>query len=517
MNLPTKLGIAAMSGAASVIAFAPFYAWPVVVVSLTMLFSLWANAATSRQAAIIGFSWGLGLFLAGVSWLYVSLHVYGNMPAPLAAIAIAIFCGYLALYPALAGWLQARFCVSPLIRFLVLIPAIFAGTEYLRGWVVSGFPWLILGYSQTPSELMIAPLAGYAPIAGVFGITWLLALTAGAIVLASPKLSGHTMQPVRRRWLSVAGMIVWLVGVAIGAYEWSTPIGNALPVSLAQGNIEQHLKWREDQRAATIENYLDLVENSHGKLIVLPETALPMMFDEAPGHVLSLLSERAVANKGNVLLGVAYAGKSTDNDQPSDNTYQYYNGAVSLGVAPTQRYAKKHLVAFGEFVPPMFTWVYKWLTIPLSGFTAGANTQALMKLSGYLVGVNICYEDAFGAEIAGSLPAAEILINISNMAWFGRSLAAYQHAQFSQMRSLETARWMLRSTNTGVTAAIDEKGRIVKALPQFVRGVLEVEAIPRQGATPYSRWRDWPILLLLAGAVLFSFFKHAGSQNRAVV
>ncbi|MEI6737996.1 MAG: apolipoprotein N-acyltransferase, partial [Pseudomonadota bacterium] len=481
------------------------------VVSLVILFSLWAKATTSKQAAVIGFAWGLGLFLAGVSWLYVSLHVYGNMPALLAAMAIFIFCSYLALYPALAGWLQARFCVSPLIKLLLLLPAIFAGTEYLRGWVVSGFPWLILGYSQTPSTMTIAPLAGYAPLVGVFGITWLLALTAGAIVSASAKLSGFTMPPIQRRWLGTAGIFVWLAGIVGSTVEWSTPSGNALPVSLTQGNIEQQLKWREDQRTAAIENYLDLAEKSRGKLIVLPETALPMMLDDVPNHVMALLNKQALANDGNVLLGIAYQQRSTS----TESVHDYYNGAVSLGVAPSQRYAKQHLVAFGEFVPPLFAWVYRWLTIPLSDFTPGTETQAPMRLSGHLLGVNICYEDAFGAEIARPLPDAELLVNISNMAWYGRSLAADQHAQFSQMRALETARWMLRSTNTGVTAAIDEKGRIVKALPQFTRGVLEVDAVPRQGTTPYSRWRDGPVLWLLAGVLLFSFYKHRQAGKKA--
>lgn len=504
MRLPHKLFIAGIAGATTVLSFAPFYAWPLTVIVLVVLFSLWSGATTPRQAAAIGFSWGLGLFLAGVSWLYVSLHVYGNMPALLAGVAVFVFCCYLALYPALAGWLQARLKVPPLVRFLLLMPAAFTGAEYLRGWVVSGFPWLIAGYSQTPSELAIAPLAGYAPVVGVFGISGLLALTAGAIVVASPKLSGTVLPVARRRALFITTAIVWLGGIVLGAYQWSAVSGKALSVSLIQGNIAQHLKWREDQRAATIETYLELVEQSHGRLIVLPETALPMMLHDVPSHVLAAFRKKAIDNEGDLLLGIAYVDKNA----PAQAGYDYYNGAVSLGRSPGQRYAKQHLVAFGEFVPPMFSWVYQWLTIPLSGFTPGSASQPAMQLAGHRVGVNVCYEDTFGAEIAGPLPGAELLVNISNMAWYGRSLAADQHLQFSQMRALETSRWMLRSTNTGLTAAIDEKGRVVKSLPQFTRGVLEVDVIPRQGTTPYIRWRDAPILLLLAAALLFSVIRH---------
>jgi apolipoprotein N-acyltransferase len=200
------------------------------------------------------------------------------------------------------------------------------------------------------------------------------------------------------------------------------------------------------------------------------------------------------------LLGVAFR----EDPRPLDGVPRYFNGAVGFGSAPVQQYAKRHLVAFGEFVPPLFSWVYQWLKIPLGGFTPGDATQPTMRLAGHAVAVNICYEDAFGAEIARPLPSAELLVNMSNMAWFGTYLAADQHAQFSQMRALETSRWVLRATNTGLTAAIDEKGRVVASLPQYTRGVLETSAIPMQGATPYSRWHDWPVLLFLAAALAAS-------------
>lgn len=513
--------LAAFAGGIAVAAFAPFHAWPVALLSLTMLFALWHGAQGAWRAAIIGFCWGLGLFLVGVSWLYVSLHTYGGMPAPIAAIAVFLFCAYLSLFPALAGFVQSKFKCRPRWQLLALMPAAFVATEALRAWVVTGFPWLIVGYSQTPSAGAMAPLAGYAPVLGVFGISLLLALSAGTMVLASAKLSRLTPLLRLRQVLGVTAAVIWIGGLVLGAYEWSTPSGKPIPVSLAQGNVPQNLKWRADQAAASLENYLQLVAQSRGKLIVLPETALPFMLQEVPPSVKTAMADDVRAKGGDLLMGIAYRGAGGAGGaggivaNAAETEFRYYNGAVSLGTAAPQQYAKRHLVAFGEFVPPLFSWVYQWLRIPLSGFTPGDDQQPLMSLSGHQVAVNICYEDAFGAEIARQLPAAELLVNLSNMAWFGTYLAADQHAQFSQMRALETARWMLRSTNTGVTAAINEKGRIVAALPPFTRGVLEVNAVPMQGATLYVRWRDWPVFLLLVAVLGASAMLHHSVHRRA--
>jgi apolipoprotein N-acyltransferase len=433
----------------------------------------------------------------------VSLHVYGQMPAWMAALAVLLFCAYLSLFMALAGWVQAKISSTAAMRLLVAMPLTLVAAEMLRSWFISGFPWLASGYTQTPSDSLLAPLAGYAPVLGVFGISWLLALTAGALLLLAPKLSAAILAPLQRR--IVVGVVagVWILGVLLQSWSWSQPIGAPLAVSLLQGNIAQNLKFRADQLQPTIDHYLALLEESRGRLIVLPETALPIWHHNIPEQVTSTLYDRARSNNGNVILGIGYGLPASDGIGAD-----YFNGAISYGVDAQQRYAKHHLVAFGEFSPPMFAWVYRWLKIPMAGFTPGAAMQAPMWLSGHRIAVNICYEDTFGAEIARPLPEAELLVNISNMAWYGRSLAADQHAQFSQMRALETSRWMLRSTNTGVTAAIDEKGRIVATLPQFERGVLEVMAIPRQGVTPYTRWHDWPVRILLVFALAACLYQR---------
>ena len=501
-----QLVFAFTAGSVGVLAFAPFYLWPLALVSLFFLFALWHRAATSWRAFGIGFFWGLGLFIFGVPWIYVSLHVYGGMPAILAAIATFLFCCYLSLFPALGGtmhrWLVRRCRISAVASLLLVMPACFVIWEYVRGWFFSGFPWLVFGYSQTPGGTLFSPLMGYAPVFGVFGISWLLAMTAGLWVLLTRGATGIVWSRRGRIVFAATILAVWAFGGGLHRYPWSAPAGAPLTVALLQGNIEQSLKWREDQRAASLENYRELVEKTTARLIVLPETALPFALSDLPAEYLAALKRRSESNGGDAIVGVAIVERGVSSTDP----YGVTNSAITLGHAPSQRYDKQHLVVFGEFIPPMLSWVYNWLQIPLGSMTAGRSDQKPLRIAGHAIAVNICYEDAFGAEIARQLPDAELLVNMSNMAWFGPYLASDQQAQFSQMRALESGRWLLRSTNTGVTAAINEKGEIVKSLPQFVRGALEIEVQPRTGTTPYVFWKDWMILgvlvLALAGGCI---------------
>ncbi len=501
-GLAAQLSIALLSGALGVLAFAPFYFWPLGLVSLLVLFMLWQRSATKWRAFSCGFAWGLGLFSAGVSWIYVSLHFYGHMPAILAGLATLLFCCYLALYPALAGvmyrMLATRLALSPTVALLVLMPACFVVFEYLRGWVVSGFPWLTMGYTQTPGGFVAGPLAGYAAIIGVFGISWLLALTVAVGLVLARGVSGAVLSRSARVVASLILLLVWGAGSLLTSYDWTVASGKALRIALLQGNVDQDMKWRDDQRVPTLANYHQLVTGSQAKLIVMPETALPDLLDRIPADYIESLRQHALRSGADVLLGAPVVDRPGGADAP----YHLANSAISVGASPTQRYDKRHLVAFGEFIPPMFSWVYRWLKMPLADFSPPTGEPRPMQIGGHQIAVNICYEDAFGAEIAAQLPDAELLVNMSNMAWFGRSLAPGQHAQLSQMRAMETGRWMLRATNTGATAAINEKGVIVRELPIFTRGVLEVEAQPMKGATPYSRWRDTPTLVILALCLL---------------
>jgi apolipoprotein N-acyltransferase len=483
VTLAAGLLLPLAAGAACVFGFAPFYAWPVPIVGLAALFLVWRHAGSPRQAALSGFAFGLGFFLAGVSWVFVSLHRFGGMPAILAALATFLFCAYLAAFPAAAGYIAAALTRRDSARRLVLCVAAFVATEWLRGWLFTGFPWLTFGTSQVPD----GPLAGYAPYGGAYGTS--LATCAAAALLVAAML-----RPMTRRLRAAAiGALVALfaAGLLLRQVEWTEPAAPAIDVALLQGNVPQDLKWRDDVRERTLDEYRRMIEAAKARVVIVPETALPAFLDQLPREYVQGLRERARAANKEILLG-------TVERQFRGGDFDYYNSLVTLGGAPEQSYRKRHLVPFGEYIPAGFHWVLAVLHIPLSDFARGAPVQAPLVAAGVPFGVAICYEDVFGGEVAAWLPGAQVLVNVSNDAWFGDSFAADQHLQASQMRALETGRWMVRATNTGASAAIDEHGRVVARLAAFVSGTLVVPVVPRSGMTPYAAAGDAPALLLAA-------------------
>ena len=461
-----------LAGAATVAAFAPLGFYPLAIAACAVLVHSWI-AATPAACARTGYAFGLGLFLAGVSWIYVSLHDIGGMPAPVAALATFILCAFLALFPAAAGWLQARIPASPAVRACLLIPAAWALIEWLRSWMLSGFPWLSLGYAAVGW-----PLQGYAPLGGVFFLSLLTLAMAGAVWL----LAVRAPRPIL--WIGVL-LAVAGAGEALRHVTWSTAQGMPLSVALLQGNIEQSLKFDPRRYLRTLDTYLRLAEGTRARLIVLPETAIPRFLDDVEPAYLRRLDAHARANDGDMLVGVLTR-------RPSG---EYFNSVISLGVSPIQAYHKVHLVPFGEFAPPGLAWTLQLVNVPMSDISSGDRRKPL-DVAGERVAVNICYEDAFGEQIAAQLPEATLLVNASNVAWFGDSLAPAQHLQIAQLRAIEAARMHLTATNTGITAAIDIDGRVSARLPQFAEGRLDVTAQGRAGATPYVRWRDRPLVVL---------------------
>lgn len=470
-----------VAGAACVFGFAPFHAWIVPILALAVLFHAWTASGSALQASLTGFAFGLGYFLAGVSWVYVSLHVYGAMPAALAAIATFLFCAYLALFPALAGALAWRIARGSRWRLLVAMPAIFVLAEWLRGMLFTGFPWLNLGTSQAPAS----PLAGFAPVVGAYGVS--LAVAAAAALAVALVLSDAWS---RSRFLLLGGLVaLFAAGGILRLVEWSTPAGPAITVALLQGNVPQDLKFRDETRARTLVAYREMIREAKARVVVLPETALPAFLDRLPPGYLDELRAHAIEAKKDLLLGAlerTYSGER----------FVYYNSVVRLGDGASQSFRKRHLVPFGEFIPWGFRWVLDILHIPLTDFSRGEATQPPLAAAGTSFGVTVCYEDIFGEELAAQLPEAKILLNVSNTAWFGESLASDQHLQSSQMRSLEMGRWSVRATNTGVTAVVDERGRIVSRLPQFTVGTLVESVVPRTGTTPFVLWGNAVALLI---------------------
>ena len=470
--------IALLAGAATVLAFAPVGFYPLALASFAVLVHLWMRAAP-RACFRSGFAFGLGLFGGGVSWVYVSLSQFGGMPAPLAGLATFLFCAFIALFPAAAGWLQARVPAADGARACLVIPAAWTLFEWLRGWILTGFPWLSAGYAATGW-----PPQGYAPLLGAYGLSF--------ITLGAAGMLWGLVTKKKIRFLVLLAAVAG-VGQALRAVDWTAPAGEPVRAALLQGNIEQEMKFRAERYARILETYARLAEETSARLIILPETAVPRFYDGVEPGYLARLDAAAKRNGGDLLLGVPYR-------EAQD---RYYNSVVTLGTAPRQIYHKVHLVPFGEFVPPGFGWVLHVLQIPLSDFSRGSPVQTPLAVAGQRVAVNICYEDAFGDEIARSLPEATLLVNVSNVAWFGDSLAPSQHLQIARLRAIETGRMHLSATNSGVTAAIDRDGRVLAQLPQFAAGRLEIAAQGYAGATPYVRLRDWPTLVgaLLALAI----------------
>jgi apolipoprotein N-acyltransferase len=469
--------IAVVAGAVAVGGFAPLEQPLLALASCIVLLHLWQAAPSPRAAFGVGFWFGLGLFGAGVSWVFVSLHRFGGMPTPLAGVATLGFCAYLALYPACAGWLQARAPGPPWVRAALVAPAAWTAMEWLRGWVLTGFPWLGMGYAAIDT-----PLAGYAPLGGVYLLSLATLACAGTLwCLASGQ--GRAQAAV------AVGMII-AGGAALQTLSWTTPLAVATHVTLLQGNVPQDLKFDPARYARTLETYAELAELSQARLIVMPETALPRFLDLVDPAYLARLEAVGRRNGGDLLIGAPLRDAS--------GRGHYTNSVISLGTSPRQAYHKVHLVPFGEFVPPGFGWVMRWLSVPLSDFSPGAREQPLFEVAGQRVAVNVCYEDAFGAEIARALPAATLLVNVSNVAWFGDSLAPAQHLQIARMRALETGRMVLTATNTGITAAVAADGAVLARLPQFAKGRLELAALAYSGATPFVRLGNSVALILAA-------------------
>lgn len=490
------------AGAACVLAFAPFAIPLWNVAMLALLFALWDGSGSPRHAAGTGFAFGLGLFGIGASWVYIALETFGGMPAPVAVIATAGFVAYLALWPALAGWLAVRAAPSEGYARLFACAGAFVLCEWLRGWVFTGFPWLSMGYAEIVAAGPL-PLAGYAPVGGVFLVS--LAVTTCAACVAGVMRAAASAQPRRIAACIAVAALVTVGGAALLRIEWTHPVGQPVAVSLLQGNVSQADKFDPAFRPRNYELYNDLVRASKGRIVVMPESAYPQFADEIPGEVFLRHAAAARARDGSVLIGLFVA----EPPRSIGEGERIYNSVVTMGELPPQLYRKRHLVPFGESIPlkPLAGWfINQVLAIPLADQTPGPADQPPVEAAGQRLALNICYEDVFGAELIRSARSATLLVNVTNDAWYGRSVAARQHNQIAAMRALETGRPMLRATNTGITSAIAHDGRTLATLPWFVSGILEIEIAGREGRTPYLLVADWlavalSLLLVIAVAV----------------
>ena len=515
--------LAALLGAISVAGFAPLNLWPVPLMCIAALAGLWQAASSAGRSAALGFAFGLGQGVVGVSWIYVSLHDYGKMPFWLAAPATLALAAYMALYGGLAGWLIGRLRSSNLSGAwaqALLMASAWALAEWLRGTVGTGFPWLSLGYSQIDG-----PLAGFGPLVGVYGMSWLAVFSSALLGAGLQRMHAH------RLWLGTAAFGVFAVGLSLGAIHWTQPDGAPIRIALVQPNVAQDLKFipgKFETMMADLQRAIKTEAAQKTAIVLLPETAIPRLVDGArlrsrtafapksdsyneSAHAIATQFDTFARNAGIALVtGIPIIEEGAD--AASD---RYANSAIALGKdapEPIARYDKHHLVPFGEMIPWGFGWFVKMMQMPLGDFTRGGLRQAPFSMGGARIAVNICYEDVFGEEIAYALGNdannATMLLNLSNIAWFGHSLAPHQHLQISRLRALETGRPMLRATNTGATAVIDEKGRVAEVLPFFTQGTLRAQVQGMRGTTPYVWVGGNAVVLVVSVAVLGVFWRR---------
>lgn len=491
--MPTASGkrwraLAALScGALVPLGFAPFGWYPLPVLALAALVLVLHRAGT-REAFLYGWLFGIGQFGVGVSWIYISIYLYGNASLALSIAVMLLFVAFLALYPAVMAWALARSGVRSRTGFaLALFPAAWTLSEWLRSWLFTGFPWLNLGYSQVDG-----PLLGFAPLLGAYGVGWLVALSGALIAHA---LRGAV---VSRIGAVAALALLWLGGSALNHVYWTDAAGTPLTASLVQGNIPQDLKWRPEQQRATLERYVELSRRHlDSDLLVWPETAVPAFYDQVATSFLEPLREEMESHSVSLMTGIPVLDRSH---------WQYFNAVISLD-QPGRFYYKVHLVPFGEYLP-LRDWlarVLSFLPVPQADFNSGDLRQPLLHAAGYPVGASICYEIAFGEQLIAALPQAAFLVNVSNDAWFGDSLAPHQHLEMARLRARETERFVLRATNTGISAVIDAGGKVVARSRQFETQVISAAVEPRSGATPYVRTGNWPVVTLCLVAVLMAW------------
>ncbi len=476
--------LALLAGLLMPLAYAPFNLYPFAVLLPALLFVTWLDVLPGR-AFVRGLLFGAAMFGAGTTWMYISIHHFGHVNVPLSLFILALLVMIMALFYALLGYLFVRFFhpLSLLLKLVIVLPAAWVFLEWVRGWFMTGFPWLNLGYSQTDSLLN-----GLAPVLGVYGVSWAVALSAGLLLLAV----------LKRSWFAgLAFIALWFSAALASQINWTSPVGEPIKVSLIQGNIAQDEKWLAEMRIPTIERYSRLTrENWQSDLIVWPESALPD-FRYRVLDVLEELGDEAKTNNSLLLIGVLSVQMEP---------VRYYNSVVGLGVTEGI-YHKQHLVPFTEYLPmkSLLSDIVDFMDVPMSDFSSGDHDQVLMEVNGHKIGISICYEAVFGEELIAGLPAASILVNVSNDGWFGESIGPHQHLQIIRMRALETGRPVLRSTNTGISVIISPDGKIQSASPQFEVHVLTDEVQPMQGMTPYVRWGNWMVVSLVSIFLLFAF------------
>jgi len=510
-----------IAGALLVLSFAPFHLFPVAYLSLAALFYFMVKSDRRAQLVKLCWAFGIGLFGAGASWVFQSMHGFAQAPIALAGFLTFLFVLGLALQVALFGWIASYFTKSLLIvRLLVIYPCAWVLIEWCRGWLFTGFPWLLVGHSQVDTWF-----ASYVPIGGTLLLSLVTAVIAGGIVAAVSSSRAERFQqvnlpaanyvrvaePLSHLNKVVSGVLILVISVGalfLGQYSWVDDSDKTLKVSLLQANIPQDQKWLPEQRAPSVERYMKMTRaNWQSDLIVWPETAIPGQFNQFNDLVLVPMQQEALANNSKLVIG----GFS----QTPDGRFE--NSVMVLGDKPldsADMYSKRHLVPLGEYIPLLqhLRWLERWMSIPYDNLSRGTG-DGLINIGEYKAQVSICYEDVFGEEMIADLPDADFLINVTNDGWFSGSLQPYQHMQIARLRALETGRYLIRATNTGVSGIVDHKGKIVETMPTYEQGVVTGNIKLLKGTTPYVKYGNFLVVGFISVLLLLMYLFVRRNKN----
>ena len=476
--------IAAAAGTVLVFGFAPFSWWWLTFVCPAALYVVLINRSPTN-AFFLGFVFGLLFFGLGVSWTFNSIHEFGHAPLLLSVFLAALLVFVLALFPALGAYVYSKVCRDSLFSPVgaLAFSTIWTLLEWVRSWIFTGFPWLLIGHAHYSS-----PLQGTLPVLGTYGATW-FAVFAGC--LAAVLVFGAVKQKFTAGALLILGTLLQFASLQV---SWTHPDEERLGVAIIQGNIPQEMKWDRAQHPNILERYRQLSEaHLDADIIVWPESAIPTYYYKVKDSFILELEEIAAANEVDFLVGLFTYDRTGD---------KIYNSVMTLGQEKSF-YAKRRLVPFGEYIPfrEIASFLARHIELPMADISSGTG-RPLVRLKGYFVGASICYEVVYGSEMTEAMPEAHFLINVSNDAWFGDSFAPHQHLEIARSRAVESGRYLLRATSTGISAVIDPQGDIVSQSAQFQEDVIRASIRPYTGLTPYSRWGNWTIITILSGIFL---------------
>lgn len=492
--------LAFLLGAIGVLAFSPFDLWIMAIFALSGLFYV-STSNTFSKTTLLSFCWGMGLFLCGVSWVYVSIQQFGGASVILAFFLVLLLTAYLSLYPLLFNFILNRFWPqSSFIKMVIAAPSLWMLVEWLRGWLFNGFPWLQFGYSQ-----INGPLKNIAPILGVNMITLIIAIICGLIT--------YSLQQRNIKYALIA-LFMLTTPLTLKPFQWvnSDPL-RQITITLIQGNTDQAIKWSPTQLDKIINNYITLTRPYLGKsdVIIWPEAAIPST-EIRQQEILTTLD--TLARENHTLLGLGLLDYVYETDK-FHNEFIVLGGQTPYHYPATNRYYKYELVPFGEMTPlePLFAPIAKLLAIPMSNISPGNYLQPPLLMADYKWLTAICYEIIEGKQMRDNFTReTSFILNISNDTWFGKSIGPWQHFQMARMRAVELGRILVRGTNNGITAIVDQQGLVIAQLPQFKQGVLNTTISPVTGITPYAKFGDYPYWIVLFSLFTFSLF-HRHNQK----